>query len=151
MKASNKKATSAVPKKPNLRVRFFRYIGSLFSKMFSTFRFSLTLRIAVHSSLQLIRSVLMIALIFTVVYTIAQTPVINRTFETIEAITPANGDVFLPEQLTRLSVNSAYYTEDPYTDDFYGFIDRVALTVGNLFRARFSELTLYRSTGRMAG
>ncbi len=147
MKPSNKRKKLEKAIKPKLRIRFFRYIGSLFSRLFSTFRFSLTLRIAVHSSLQLIRSVIMIALIFTVVYSIAQTPVINRTFDTVETMTPADGTVFTSEQLNRLSVNSAYYVQEPYTDDFNGLIDRVTLTVGNLFRDGFTELTLYRSTG----
>lgn len=147
MKRSNKKPVPPKPKPPNRRIRFFRYLGSLFSKLFSTFRFSLTLRIAVHSSLQLFRTALMVAVIFTAVYSIAQAPAVNRTFDAIEAMTPADGETFSQEQLARLSVNTAYYAPQPYTDDFNGLIDRFALTAGNLFNDRFTALTLYRSTG----
>ncbi|MBN1778246.1 MAG: HAMP domain-containing histidine kinase [Clostridiales bacterium] len=127
-------------------LRFFRYTGLLSSRLLSTFRFSLTLRIAVHSSIQLFRTALMIALIFTVVYAIAQAPVINRTFDMIDAMTPANESVFSNEQLQNLYIQEAFYAEVPFSDDFGGFLDRVSFTATRLFHSGWTALSLYRGT-----
>jgi len=129
-----------------LTVRLLNATGNFFSRLFSTFRFSLTLRIAVHSTLQLLRTALMILLIFTVAYIIAQLPVINRTFDTIGAVAPADGQNYSAGQLTNLSVNAAYVAEEPYTDDLNGLIDKIKLTVSHLFSNDASELYLYRAT-----
>ncbi len=121
-------------------------IGRLFSRLLSTFRFSLTLRIAVHSSLQLIRTAFMILFIFTIAFTVAQFPVINRTFDTVDAITPADGGSYTAEQLLHLPVSEAYYIKELYTDDAGGFFDRVKLTVSNLVSSGWSRLYVYRTT-----
>ena len=146
MKPSNKAKPQPKPKKPSFVIRFFRHIGMLLNRLFSTFRFSLTLRIAVHSSLQMIRTVLMIAFIFTVVYAIAQTPFINRTFDTLDAMPPNADNAYASEQLSNMNVEQAYYTDVPFTDDFGGFFDRVSLTISDLFNSRWTTLTLYRNT-----
>ncbi|MBE0600955.1 MAG: HAMP domain-containing protein, partial [Firmicutes bacterium] len=147
MKPSNKKSKAVKPKKPNFLLRFFRYLGTLLSRLFSTLRFSLTLRIAVHSSIQLIRTMLLILLIFTVVFSVAQLPAFNRTIDTVEAMTPVEGNAYSQEQLLRLSVTEAYYAQIPFTADFNGWIDRFALTGGQLFNSGFTQLPWYRSTG----
>ena len=80
MKHTNKKKTKNNTPKPNKQsplLRLFQAIGRMLSRLMSTFRFSLTLRIAVHSSLQLIRTALMFLIIFSITYTIAQFPVIK--------------------------------------------------------------------------
>ena len=118
----------------------------MFSQLWSTLRFSLTLRIAVYTCFQLLRTALMIALIFTIVYIIAQVPVINATFDTIDAMTPAQENVFSSEQLYNLSVQEAYYAQEPFTSDFTGLLDRVVLTVSNLFGSGFQSLYTYRTT-----
>ena len=123
-------------------------IGQFLYRIFSTFRFSLTLRIAVHSSFQLLRTALMFLLLFTIAYSVAQLPVINRTFETIQAMEPADGVRFSPAQLARLSVDAAYYTDEPFTEDISGFFQRVSLTASNLYTSRVSALYLYRATDR---
>ena len=150
MKHTNKKKIKNNTPKPNKQsplLRLFQAIGRMLSRLMSTFRFSLTLRIAVHSSLQLIRTALMFLIIFSITYTIAQFPVINRTFDTIDAMTPADGNTFSGEQLLHLSVSDAYYAEEPLTDDFGGVLDRVKLTVSHLFSSKWSRLYLYRTTG----
>ncbi len=146
MKPSNKKTKTNQPKKPNFILRFFRYIGTLLSRLFSTLRFSLTLRIAVHSSIQLMRTILLIAFLFTVVFSIAQVPGMTRTMDTVEAMTPEQDGAYTQEQLIRLPVMEAYYKDAPFTDDFNGIVDRVTLTVGQLFNSGFTQLPLYRST-----
>jgi two-component system, OmpR family, sensor histidine kinase ArlS len=136
-----------VEQRPRLILRLFQSVGNFFSRLFSTFRFSLTLRIAVHSSFQLLRTALMILLIFTIAYTIAQFPVINRTFDTVSAMAPADGQAYAPEQLVNLTVNAAYVSDAPYTDDLDGLIDKVKLTVTHLVSSGVSELYLYRALG----
>ena len=110
-------------------------------------RFSLTLRIAAHSSLQLIRTMLMIAILFTIVFSVAQAPVVSRSFDAVEAMTPGEDGVISVDQLAYLPVIEAYYVEVPFTDDLSGFMDRVALTAERMFDAGFTQLALYRATG----
>lgn len=148
MKPANKRKKQEKPNKPSLIIRLIRHIDLLLNRLFSTFRFSLTLRIAVHSSLQMLRTALMIALIFTVVYTIAQTPVINRTFDALDAMAPAADGAYTQEQISNMNVEEAYYSDDPIADDFGGFFDRARLTVTDLFNSRWNALTLYRNTAR---
>lgn len=148
MKKANKAKPAKNPKKPNFILRFFRYLGALLTRLFSTLRFSLTLRIAVHSSLQMIRTALMIALIFTVVYAIAHTPVINGTFDTLGAVPPGADNAYTADQLINMNVAEAYYAREPFTADVSGFFDRVRLTVSHLFNSQWTVLTLYRETGR---
>ncbi|HPJ01955.1 MAG TPA: HAMP domain-containing sensor histidine kinase [Candidatus Limiplasma sp.] len=110
-------------------------------------RFSLTLRIAAHSSLQLIRTLLMIAILFTIIFSVAQAPVVNRSFDAVETMTPAENGTVPVDQLAYLPVIEAYYVQTPFTDDLSGFADRVALTAERLFDSGFIQLALYRSTG----
>ncbi|HPF88972.1 MAG TPA: HAMP domain-containing sensor histidine kinase, partial [Candidatus Limiplasma sp.] len=115
-------------------------------RVFSTFRFSLTLRIAVHSSLQLLRTAVMILLIFTIAFIIAQFPMINRTFDMLDALTPANGDCFTSEQINNSAILQAYYIQAPYTDDIQGFLDKVKLTGSELVHSKVTALYVYRNT-----
>ncbi len=124
----------------------FGAFGRMIGGIFSSFRFSLTLRIAVHSSVQLIRTALMMTVLFTIAFSVAQMPVINRTFDTVVAMTPESGTVYTPQQLTHLNVNGAYYVAQPLTDDFNGYVERFKLTGKHLLSSGISELYLYRST-----
>ncbi|MFH1512406.1 MAG: HAMP domain-containing sensor histidine kinase [Bacillota bacterium] len=124
----------------------FRSIGSLFSRIFSSFRFSLTLRIAIHSSLQLLRTALAILFIFTVAYTVAQFPVIHRTFDTVDNLVPADGRRFTDGQIMHLSVSEAYYADEPLADDFNGFFEKIGLTGSRLVDSGGTLLYLYRNT-----
>ena len=128
-------------------LRIFGYIGRLLSKALSSFRFSLTLRIAVYASMQLVRSALMILLIFSIAYTVAQFPVINRTFDTVSAMVPANEYDYSDEQLQNLPIEDAYYAQEPFTGDAGGFLERVKLTGSHLFSSGWTKLYLYRGTG----
>lgn len=145
-KQKAKQARVQKEKKPGLILRLFRRFGQFIRNIFSSFRFSLTLRIAVHSSVQLIRTALMILIIFSIAYTVAQLPVINRTFDTVEAMTPADGLIFSQNQLIHLSVREAYYTEEPITADVNGFLERVKLAGSHLFSSGWTSLYLYRAT-----
>ncbi len=151
MKHSNKKSSKKAsapqkPQKPFILGRIFQYLGKVLSRIFSTFRFSLTLRIAVHSSLQLLRTAIMILLIFTIAFSIAQLPVINRVFDTVDAMTPADQSVFSDAQLLRLPVQEAYYMSVPFDETVNGYYGRIKQTVINLFASKGRALYVYRNT-----
>lgn len=143
-----KQSNAVNTKKPGLIQRLFRRIGRFFTNIFSSFRFSLTLRIAVHSSLQLIRTMLVVLLLFTVAYAAAQLPEINRSFDAVEAMAPADGLRYSDNQLTTLSVREAYYTEEPLPADVNGFLQRVKLAGSRLASSGGTSLYLYRATLR---
>ena len=145
-KSKSSDQAEAQSKKPTVVVRLFQLIGRLFSRIFSTFRFSLTLRIAVHSCLQLLRTGLVVLFIFTAAYCIAQFPGINQTFDTIDAMTPENGVHFSTQQLLLLQVDDAYYSDTVIVDDFSGFFQKVRLAGAGLIDTGFTQLPLYRNT-----
>ena len=142
MKHTNEKTTQRV----NVIRWLFQSLGALLSRILSTFRFSLTLRIALHSSLQLLCTAIMILFIFTVAYAAAQWPAINQTFDTVGAMSPAENGIYSETQLFRLPVNEAFYAQTPFADDANGVIDRVKMTVSRLIASKGSDLYLYRTT-----
>ena len=143
-----KPSSKTNPPKKNPLGRWLGAIGRMIGGLFSSFRFSLTLRIAVHSSVQPLRTAVMMVLLFSIAFSVAQMPVINRTFDTVVAMTPDTGVHYSPAQLANLSVNDAYYITQPLTDDFNGYVERFKLTGAHLYSSGMRELYLYRSTGR---
>ena len=101
--------------------RLTSFIGNWVSMVFSNLRFSLTLRIALHSSAQLLRTTLLVIFAFTVVFGIAQLPTIDATIDAISAQVPGDGLTYTAEQLVGLPVNGAYLLEEPIPDTFSGF------------------------------
>lgn len=140
------KPTNSEPKSNTIFInRGFRRLGEMLGRLLSTFRFSLTLRIAVHSSLQLLCTVVAVIFVFTGAYIVAQLPVINRTFDTIAAMSPTDGTAYSSEQLSRLSVTGAYYAQTTFTDDFSGFFDKLQLTGSQLIASKGTALTIYHN------
>jgi hypothetical protein len=101
------------------------FIGQWFRSIFSNLRFSLTLRIALHYSGQLLHTTVLILLAFTVAYGIAQIPSVNQTLDAVAAVAPADGNAYTAGQLTGLPLNGAYLLDEPLPDDVNGFIDAV--------------------------
>ena len=108
-------------------VRLMDSLRGWFKQIFSNLRFSLTLRIAIHYSGQLLKTTLPMLLVFSIVFAIAQIPSVNAAFDSLEAIVPAEGQTYSASQLTGLPVNRAYYLDAPLSEDFNGFTEQVNL------------------------
>jgi hypothetical protein len=65
----------------------------------SNLRFSLTLRIAIHYALQLLRTTLPIAVLMFLVFCAAQTPGIWHTMERLSSLAPENGSSYTALQV----------------------------------------------------
>lgn len=128
--------------------RLTSFIGNWISMLFSSLRFSLTLRIAIHSSAQLLRTTFLILLAFTVVFVIAQLPTVDATIDAISAQAPGDGLTYTAEQLVGLPVNSAYLLEEPFPDTFSGFLQGVQIAVTGVESDQGAQLKLYRNTVR---
>lgn len=102
-------------------------VNSRASKLLSNLRFSLTLRIALHYVAQLLRTTLLVLVVVSVVFAIAQEPTIRHTFDSLEALAPQADGRLTATQLTGLPVQSAYYLETPISEDLAGLIRRIEL------------------------
>lgn len=128
--------------------RLTNYVTNWFGMLFSNLRFSLTLRIAMHYSGQLISTTIFTLLVFTVAFGVSQLPMVDTTAEAIAAMAPADGLRYTEPQLTRLSVNDAYLLEAPLSEDMEGFFQQMKLAVSELNTPKGLQLLVYRNTVR---
>jgi len=121
-------------------------IGRWFGKVFSNLRFSLTLRIALHYSGQLLNTTLLVLLVFTVVFAVAQIPTVNDTLDALAAVRPADGQSYTAQQLTGLPLNGAYLLEEPLPEGAQGFIDGVKLAFSAWESPDGYQILIYSNT-----
>jgi len=126
--------------------RFTSFIGNWFSMLLSNLRFSLTLRIALHYSSQLLGTTLLFLLVFSTVFGIAQIPSIQTTLDALAAMEPENGLHYTIEQRQGLPIYDAYLLEAPFPDDFDGFMQAFKLAINNLNGLEGAQLPIYRNT-----
>ena len=107
--------------------RFSSFVGNWFHMLFSNLRFSLTLRIALHYSGQVLGTTLFVLLVFSVVFGVAQIPSVDSAMDALAAQKPANGYHYTVEQLTSLPVNEARLLQEPLPDDANGFFQTIQL------------------------
>ncbi|HNY23692.1 MAG TPA: hypothetical protein PKM89_02905, partial [Bacteroidales bacterium] len=128
--------------------RLTNYVVNWFGMLFSNLRFSLTLRIAIHFSGQLLSTTLLALLVFTIAFGVAQYPTVEAATDTIAAMAPADGLRYTESQLTRLPVHDAYLMEEPLPETMDGFIQQVKLALSELGAQGGARLMLYRNTVR---
>lgn len=132
--------------------RGFSKLASFFTNwarmLLSNLRFSLSLRIAIYSGAQLLRTTFFFLLVFTVVFAVALLPTVDRTMDAILVQTPSAGLHYTPEQLERLPVHEAYLLTEPYPDSFEGFMDAVRLAFSQMDSLQGLQVLWYRNTVR---
>jgi len=126
--------------------RLTSFVRNWFGMLFSNLRFSLTLRIALHYSSQLLRTTLLLLLTFTVVFAVAQIPAMNAAMDEVAAMPPENGSHYTRQQLARLPVNEAYLLEEPLPDNADGFWQTVQMALSNVDVPDGFQVLLYRNT-----
>ena len=109
------------------------YIRRRFQTALSNLRFSLTLRIALHYSSQLLGTTSFMLLVFTLVFGAAQIPSAERTLDAVAAMKPAGGLAYTAQQLVGLPVNEAYLLAEPLQDGFAGFFESVRLSLADVY------------------
>jgi two-component system, OmpR family, sensor histidine kinase ArlS len=125
--------------------RMFSYTKSWLRQLFSNLRFSLTLRIAIHYCGQLLKTTFLVLLALTVAYIVAQVPMVNTTLDSLQALTPAQGETYSSAQLSGLPLNGAYILAQPLSDDTQGFIDGIKLAFSDFKTTDGYQLLIYRS------
>lgn len=126
--------------------RLSSYVGNWASHLLSTLRLSLTLRIALHYSSQLLGTTAFVLFVFSAVFFGAQVPWVQSTLDVVAAEQPAAGLRYTAEQLIHLPVNEAYLLEEPLPDDFGGVVQSVTLALHNLQSPRGLQWLVYRNT-----
>lgn len=128
--------------------RLTNYVANWFGMLFSNLRFSLTLRIAMHYSGQLISTTLFLLFVFTIAFGVAQIPMVETTTETIVTMPPADGLRYTDQQLARLAVNEAYLLEEPLPETAEGLLQQIKLAVTNMDTPKGVQLRIYHNTVR---
>lgn len=113
------------------------------AKLLSNLRFSLTLRIALHYAGRLLRSSLLVLLVFTVVYTLAHVPGVHRALDTLGESPPEVGLQYSSLQLAGLPLREAYLLEEALPDGAEGIRQRIGLAFSRLLEGRSRQLLLY--------
>ncbi len=126
--------------------RMLGCIGHMLLSVFSNLRFSLSLRIAIHYSFQLLKTTFMVLLVVTVLFIVAQIPTINTTLDTLAAMPPANGSSYSQQQLIGLPLNSAYILDEPFPDGIAGMVKNMQLSLSELDSPQGRQLLIYRNT-----
>jgi two-component system sensor histidine kinase ArlS len=124
------------------------YLRKRFQAALSTLRLSLTLRIALHYSGQLLGTTMFMLFVFTVVFGIAQIPTVQTTMDAVAAMKPQNGLAYTADQLTNLPVNEAYLLAEPLPEGANGFFDSMRMALDGLSTPNGLQLLIYRNTAR---
>ncbi len=145
---ADNRATARAETKGKGLTRLPAYFRMRFHMALSTLRFSLTLRIALHYSGQLLGTTLFMLTVFTIVFGVAQIPSAQSTMDAVAAMKPQNGLYYTAEQLTGLPVNEAYLLAEPLPDDINGFFESVRLSLEGLNSLNGLQLLIYRHTAQ---
>jgi signal transduction histidine kinase len=105
------------------------------SALMSSLRFSLTLRIANHYALQLLRTTLPLMLLMTIVFTAAQAPGVLRNMERLSTLKPENNGSFTALQVMDRGATAQITKDILPTDGFnrFGYMLKKAFS-SDLFR-----------------
>ncbi|MDD3921508.1 MAG: HAMP domain-containing sensor histidine kinase, partial [Eubacteriales bacterium] len=146
--AVRKKVKPEKPAKANRRhfLRAVQLMGLHIRKIFSNLRFSLTLRIAVHYSLQLLKTTFFMLLVVTAMFAVAQIPTVNSTMDALAAMAPADGDAYSSAQLVGLPLNGAYVLSEPLPEGIAGFGQALTLAFSQMQTTQGVQIQLYRNT-----
>ena len=126
--------------------RMSSYITNWFSMLFSNLRFSLTLRIAIHFSGQLIRTSFFMLLVVTIMLGVAQIPTIGNVVDTLTTMKPQDGLHYAQAQLSGLPVNEAYLLSEPLPQDIDGVIAGIKLAFSQIDSPNGYQLLVYQNT-----
>ena len=129
--------------------RFSAKIHGWLTKLMSSLRLSLTLRIALHYAGQLLRTTLAAALVLVLVVCAAEMPDAKKAISRLNEVQPQNGLFYTREQLQGLPLEQAWLLENPLPAGVNGLIARTKLAFSALDAQPEPCVVLYQET--MAG
>ena len=126
--------------------RFSRAVHGTLVRLLSNLRLSLTLRIALHFSGQLLRTTLPVLAAAMLALCVAQWPAVSRSLDALAAMTPAQDGVYAQEQLAALPFTEAYLLPQAYEGGLAGLAQRLALLLSDVEKDGQRRVMLYVDT-----
>ena len=126
--------------------RFSRAVHGTLVRLLSNLRLSLTLRIALHFSGQLLRTTLPVLAAAMLALCVAQWPAVSRSLDALAAMTPAQDGVYAQEQLAALPFTEAYLLPQAYEGGLAGMAQRLALLFSDVEKDGQRRVMLYVDT-----
>ena len=126
--------------------RFSRSVHGTLVRLLSNLRLSLTLRIALHFSGQLLLTTLPVLAAAMIALCVAQWPAADRALGELAAMTPAQDGVYTQEQLVGLPFTEAYLLPQPYEGGLPGMAQRLALLFTDFNKDGQRRVMLYVDT-----
>ena len=126
--------------------RFSRSVHGTLVRLLSNLRLSLTLRIALHFSGQLLLTTLPVLAAAMIALCVAQWPAADRALGELAAMTPAQDGVYTQEQLAGLPFTEAYLLPQPYEGGLPGMAQRLALMFTDFNKDGQRRVMLYVDT-----
>ena len=96
-------------------------------RVMSSLRMSLTLRIAIHYAVQLLRTTLAALVIFTAALVMLVVPEADRAMDQLSQMRPMDGMQYEQSQLVHLPIEEAYLIENVMPEGLPGMASRLAL------------------------
>lgn len=128
--------------------RFGGWLHSTLMRALSNLRLSLTLRIAMHSAGQVLRTTLPMLLAAMLALCVAQVPAVSAGVNAVGELSPANGLYYTPEQLRGTPFTEAYLLEQPLDEGLAGMPKRLSLLFSDFDKNGEKRVLLYRGTLR---
>lgn len=114
--------------------------------LLSSLRLSLTLRVSMYAAGQLVRTTLTVLLVSMLALALSQIPAIDRSMDTVIAMTPAEPTAYAADQLTNLPFMEVYVLPEPLPDGVRGWMQQTALFFSDFRKDGASRVLLYRNT-----
>jgi len=132
--------------KQNTLNRLSDKVHGLLMNAVSHLRLSLTLRIALHSAGQLLRTTIPVLLTVTIALCALEIPHIRTAQSAVAALEPAQELIYAPEQLLGLSVTEAYLLEENAESADMSFGQQVKLLFSTLGQGEPRCIKVYSET-----
>ncbi len=111
--------------------------------IFSNIHLSLTLQIAMHYGVQLLRTTLPVLLAVMIALCALEVPHIQGALQEVASLEPANGLVYTEEQLTGTDAKEAYLLEEPIPEGRKGWGKKISLAAESFRKDSPEGLLVY--------
>ena len=126
--------------------RFSRSVHGTLVRLLSNLRLSLTLRIALHFSGQLLLTTLPVLAAAMIALCVAQWPAADRALGELAAMAPARDGSYTQEQLAGLPFSEAYLLPQAYEGGLAGLAQRLALLFSDVEKDGQRRVLFYVDT-----
>jgi len=126
--------------------RLSAYLHGWLVKAMSNLRLSLTWRIAMHYSAQLLKTTVIVMLVLMIALCVAEAPTASEALDALQNVRPAEGSQYSEEQLAALPFAQAWLLDEPIPSGISGWSGRIGLLFSRWNTEDGRCVVLYRET-----